>query len=91
MMHCCQGMGDALAQEVAVVYIPEFREYGIRILDGGTSIQTIQFCPWCGARLPNSLRDAWFEELERLGLEPESEELPDRLKTDEWWKTQING
>jgi hypothetical protein len=32
-MHCCQDMRDALAQDVAIVYIPKFREYGIRILD----------------------------------------------------------
>jgi hypothetical protein len=34
-------------------------------------IQTIEYCPWCGARLPSSLRDEYFERLEQLGLEPE--------------------
>ena len=28
---------------------------------------TINFCPWCGTQLPESLRDRWFEELELLG------------------------
>jgi hypothetical protein len=89
-MHCCEGMREALVENVAIVYIPKFREYGIRILDGGTSFMKIEFCPWCGSRLPSDLRDAWFEELERLGLEPDSEALPNRLKTDAWWNSQVN-
>jgi predicted RNA-binding Zn-ribbon protein involved in translation (DUF1610 family) len=27
-------------------------EYGIIIHDGGGSWVTIQYCPWCGAKLP---------------------------------------
>jgi hypothetical protein len=87
-MHCCEDMRIAMVEGVAIVYIPKFREYGIRILDGGTSSKVIIFCPWCGIRLPASLRDAWFVEIERLGLEPDSPFLPLRFKTDAWWNSQ---
>ena len=40
-----------------VRYLPVFREYGLLIHDGGSSFVRIQFCPWCGSRLPESLRD----------------------------------
>jgi RHS repeat-associated protein len=83
-MDCCEDMHDAIAQGVAIVYIPKFREYGIRILDGGTSFKVIIFCPWCGAQLPASLRDLWLSEVERLGFEPDSVSLPSRFKTDTW-------
>jgi hypothetical protein len=86
-MHCCQRMHDALVQDVAVIYISKYREYGIRILDGGTSFLEIEFCPWCGTRLPGSLRDAWFAEIERRGLEPDSEAIPPEYTTDAWWRT----
>lgn len=26
--------------------------YGLRIHDGGSSVRTIQYCPWCAAKLP---------------------------------------
>jgi hypothetical protein len=34
----------------------EYDEYGIIIHDGGTSYSVVQFCPWCGAQLPESKR-----------------------------------
>lgn len=27
-------------------------EYGIIIHDGGSSVITIHYCPWCGSKLP---------------------------------------
>ena len=84
--HCCEQMSYQLSEgEVAILFIPKFREYGIRILDGGDSMQTIYFCPWCGTKLPPSLRDLWFEEIGTLGLEPESREMPSKYKNDQWW------
>jgi hypothetical protein len=72
------------AAELGISFNPKFREYGLRYPDG-VSVQEIRFCPWCGTRLPQSLRTAWFNELERLGLEPE-DDLPERLLSDEWWR-----
>jgi hypothetical protein len=73
---------DALAD-----YIPRFDEYGLIVHDGGTSAVGIHFCPWCGARLPDSKRDLWFDELARLGFEdPFDEDIPADFQTDLWWR-----
>ena len=85
-VRCCDEMRRFLAEgEVAVRYVNKFREFGVLILDGGSSLQEIRFCPWCGARLPLSLRDRWFDEIESLGFEPDSRNLPARFRTDQWW------
>lgn len=89
-------MGDSLAAtcdihddpyecaDVVVIYIDKFQEYGLVIHDGGTSSIGISFCPWCGAKLPDSQRDRWFDEIEALGLDPWSDEIPGRYESDEW-------
>lgn len=90
--HCCAEMNRHLIEgEVAVRYIGKFREYGILILDGGSSLQEIRFCPWCMCGLPMSLRDEWFEQVDALGLEPDSPDLPERYKTDAWWRVNEEG
>ena len=68
-------------------YIPKYDEYGILVHDGGTSKITIEYCPWCGAKLPDSKRDKWFEELETLGItNPGQQEIPKEYDTDEWYR-----
>jgi hypothetical protein len=64
---------------------PVFREYGLIIHDGGTSSLSIHFCPWCGAKLPESLRDRWFEELRAMGLDPWEDDIPEAYKSADWW------
>jgi hypothetical protein len=71
-----------------LVYVPKFREYGIRINDGGSSYIVIRICPWCGSKLPQSLRDEWFDRLEALNLEPNDRRIPPSLLTDAWWKSE---
>ncbi|WP_399449174.1 DUF6980 family protein [Streptomyces sp. WAC01280] len=51
---------------------------------GGTSSITIDFCPWCGRRLPESQRDRWFDELERRGIDPWEDEVPAEFQDDGW-------
>ena len=70
---------------MAIQYSPKFREYGILYLDGGSSFQIINYCPWCGNRLPESLRSEWFEKIEEMGMEPDDPEIPKELLSDEWW------
>lgn len=63
---CCGKMTTAVkSDEIPIVYWPQFREFGIRVLDGGSSLIVLNTCPWCGQRLPESLRDKWFEKAER--------------------------
>ena len=73
--------------DMPIDFSPQFREYGIRILDGGTSYQAMSFCPWCGKRLPASLRDQWFEELEKLGLDPAEDAIPPEYSDERWYVT----
>jgi hypothetical protein len=89
--HLCKGMAQALADpDIPVVYFDKFREYSIRIEDGGNSVLDIKFCPFCGVRLPDSLRDLWFDRLDQLGLEPEAPELPLDMRSGAWWRRTRN-
>src|SRR5947207_458015 len=86
-LHCCREMDAHLREKsMPIVYNQRFREYGIEILDGGASVQLIEYCPWCGSTLPTSLRDRWFDRVRELGLEPESSNLPEEMKSDAWWR-----
>ena len=96
--HCCTRMSEMVAYtceqhpdrfycpDCLVQYLPKFDEYGLIIHDGGSSIISIGFCPWCGARLPESKRDRWFDELAALGLnDPSEQEIPERYMSDAWF------
>lgn len=84
--HCCQSMNDAsVSDESSIIYIPKFREYGVKILDGGTSFLEINYCPWCGNKLPENLRDEWFERLDSLDIDPAEDEIPEIFLNDQWY------
>jgi hypothetical protein len=73
-----------------VYYDAPFAEYGLIVHDGGGSTQKINFCPWCGSRLPESKRDEWFDVLEELGFDdPIDEDIPKEFQSDKWWLTRI--
>jgi hypothetical protein len=72
--------------DTPIVFIRKFDEYGLKIWDGGSSSVTLDFCPWCGEKLPTSKRDRWFDEIEKLGIDPWTEDVPDKYNTDEWFK-----
>lgn len=86
---CCKEMQKHLSEkEVAITYCGRFRSYGIRVLDGGSSVQQILFCPWCGTQfkkeLTKELSSIIFDELK---LESYNDQrLAKEFKTDEWWK-----
>lgn len=70
-----------------IKYVAAFDEYGIQIHDGGSSFIQIDYCPWCGAKLPPSRRDEWFEILEGLGYEsPLIDKVPDKFKSSDWYR-----
>src|SRR5262245_48794335 len=98
--YCCDDMKRNVEQtcdlhpnrfdcpDCLIEYLPKFREYGIIVHDGGESICTITFCPWCGKKLPDSLRDLWFKSIWDLGLEPGGSRIPADLTNDAWWKAR---
>jgi hypothetical protein len=96
--HCCDLMDLFLEDiRVPIMYYPISREYSMLMLEDGkkigrmNAVQGIDHCPWCGKKLPASLRDKWFEVLEKeYNLDdPNSKEqeklVPQEFKTDEWW------
>lgn len=88
-MSCCERLGSATEHgPSALTYIPKFREWGVRVLDGGSSHLVIQYCPWCGLQLPRALRSEWFARLENLGLEPEDPAVPEEMASEQWWRSE---
>lgn len=72
--------------EIALYYSPKFREYGIKYMDGGTSIQLIKYCPWCGKILPKDLRNEWFNIIENMNFDPNDPLIPIKFLSEEWWR-----
>ena len=71
--------------DALVSYSAVFDEYGIIVHDGGPSSVLIQFCPWCGSKLPDSQRDLWFDEIEKLGFKGLYDPgIPEPYKTAAW-------
>jgi len=90
--HCCELMVKFTNDpRIGISYISEFRKYYIDLLGGG-AIQTIFCCPFCCSRLPQGLRDEYFNILEKEYNvdDPYDEEqlkrLPEEFKSDAWWK-----
>jgi Domain of unknown function (DUF6980) len=95
--HCCRETSAALVfdcevhtdpfdcPDTANVFHELFGEYGLPIGDGGPSYLLISNCPFCGAKLPGSGRDAWFDVIEADGLDDVVfEDLPERYRTSAW-------
>ena len=86
-MFCCQMMHQSVSDHKIISYSKRFDEYMIPISqDSGICLS---FCPWCGTKLPESKRELWFEELDRLGIEFslfDTEQVPSPYLSDEWWK-----
>ncbi|MGE0768488.1 MAG: hypothetical protein AB7L90_18705 [Hyphomicrobiaceae bacterium] len=81
-LHCDQHADPFDCPDVALVFHEIFGEYGIPVRDGGASYLLITHCPWCGAELPASSRDLWFDTLESAGLaDTPTAELPERMRS----------
>ncbi len=99
-MHCCKKIRSELRTteasrrpgddpDVIIHYNSRFREYGIVIHDGTLAVLLINFCPWCGAKFPESLRDKWFRAVKKEGYSFEQidkELIPKKYISDAWWK-----
>jgi hypothetical protein len=73
--------------DTIIKYVAVFDEYGIPIHDGGSSFIRINYCPWCGTRLPISKRDEWFGKLEELGYKsPLTDKIPERFNSSSWYR-----
>jgi len=91
--HCCLTMDAGLSMAGAILYYDkQYREYGVDLgIRGG---MVIDYCMFCGKKLPNSVRDEWFDILEKeYGLEEplheDKKKVPAEFWTDEWWKKRV--
>jgi len=85
---CCRAMGRRL-RDGTVQYDAQFRETAIPDPPGGHAQYGIRCCPWCGVRLPQSLRSEWFRRLEALGVpDPwgDRRRIPHLFRSDDWWR-----
>ena len=94
---CCDAMRARLSEtcevhpdpadcpDVVVDYSPRVDEYGIPVHDGGSGWIVIEYCPWCGAKLPESRRDEWLAAVRAHGVDPWTDEIPAPYDTDAWW------
>jgi hypothetical protein len=77
--------------KVPLRYFPIMREYAL-LLRYSTDIQLVCNCPWCGKGLPTSLRDEYFDILEKEynvypALDFQNDPyVPVDFKSDVWWK-----
>jgi hypothetical protein len=89
--HCCLTMDAGLKSRKELLhYSAKWREYGVTEA-GSTGCMLMDYCMFCGKRLPKELRDMWFDILEKeygleYPLEEDKNKVPKEFSTDEWWK-----
>lgn len=88
--NCDQHTDRTECLDCLVHYSGQFREYGILLHDGPDAYLPMRFCPFCGKKLPESLRDRWFDELNRMGIDPEQGEIPEPYRSSRWWLVKAN-
>jgi hypothetical protein len=70
-----------------ISWIPNWDEYRIHISRRGNRAVPIRFCPWCGARLPESKAELWFKKPNALGYDdPTEQDIPEEYTSDKWWR-----
>lgn len=80
---CDQHPDRAECDDLVIGYNDRFDEY--TIIKGQVAL-TIAYCPWCGVKLPPSQRVRWFDAIATLGLDPWSDEIPERYRSGAWFK-----
>jgi hypothetical protein len=74
--------------ECGLGYSPRFREFHLGVGPGSMAVQQLYFCPFSGKALPSSLRDAFFDALEAMGLTGglrDVDRAPEAFQSEEWW------
>lgn len=90
-VYCCGALNYQIEDKYCPVnYNKKWREYSIRDFSS-TSVSLMVFCPNCGTKLPSSLRDNWFDILEKEygiddPMEDDKKKVPKEFLSEEWWK-----
>lgn len=84
MIFCCELMEiNCTDERVQLYYNPVMDEYYIP-LKRNAAKQLIRYCPWCATKLPDSVRDKYFELLD----DDQLENPPLEFQSDAWWKNR---
>jgi hypothetical protein len=72
--------------DAIIDYNEIFDEYWL-IIYWTPAVLIISYCPWCWKKLPDSRRDNWFDELEKLWFSDPlfDENIPEKYKTNKWY------
>lgn len=83
---CCAEMKQNIDTTKTVYYNEIFDEYGLNIMEDNLSCILIEYCPWCGKRLPISKRQEWFECLEKMGFDTPlfQQDIPQEYQCAQW-------
>ena len=86
MDSCCEDMAMNIRDCKTVQYNEVFDEYGLAVPGDEHSLILLDYCPWCGKKLPESRRGLWFEELESLGFDAPLIQagIPEEYKCAKW-------
>jgi hypothetical protein len=90
MNFCCEDMQRLVGnQRTSVTYKAIDRRF---VIEGDLGLE-MDYCPWCCTKLPENLREEWFETLEReygietdIGEARDRTDIPQEFWSDEWWK-----
>lgn len=74
-----------------VKYDEVFNEYYLIVPAAEEVRQVIFYCPWCGDKLPESLRDRWFDEVMETYGSTSSSHIDPKYHSDRWWRSVGNG
>ncbi len=86
-LNCGDHKDEYSCPDVLIDYSEKFDEYGLIIHDGGTSSVEISYCPFCGAKLPESKRELWFDTLFDMGFDdPTEQDIPEKFKSNAWYR-----
>ena len=90
---CCQDLEHSISIEANLInYDSSIRSFRFILHDNRYGdYLPFDYCPWCGTKLPKSLNAEWAEEVKKkIGYDcvfvQEWEKLPEKYKTDQWWK-----
>jgi hypothetical protein len=89
--YCCDDFGYAVeggrfaGEPPVILYSPRHRSYGLVIGSNPEDQFILEYCPFCGRKLPKDLSDEYFDAIRDengMPLDP----IPEEFRTDEWWK-----
>lgn len=83
---CKQDSCTLVQSNSGVSYDERFDTYEIQVGGdrSGRILQTLFFCLSCGAPMPKSRREEWFDEIEKLGIDPFGDAVPEEHQSDAW-------